>query len=181
MKKILFPLLLLIGAQNIQAQASDKTISFDGIGALQLGMSKAELEKLLKIKIVLKHIHVDEVYVETVKAKYMGVDVELDLMRSEDKVAILEEIGITNAGFKTADGVGIGTDQTTLINKYEKDLLIIQPAYEDGPEWKISKTRTTITHSKTESGYHAAIIYTLEKNKVIAIRVGPTPEFRDRE
>lgn len=177
MRNIFLFLFFVITAVNASAQKNDHIVSVDGIGQLRLGMSKVELEKLLKIKIVLKHIGVDERYVETISTKYLGKDIALHLFRSEDKIAILEGLEVTDPVFKTADGVGIGTDQSTIIDKYEQDLLIITPEYNDDNTLKKS-TRITFAHIDS---YRAAIIFTLLNKKVVAIEVGPTAEFRDRE
>src|SRR5687767_11512878 len=177
MKKIFLFIFLALTAGSASSQKNDYTVNFDGIGELKLGMGKAELEKLLNVKLVLKHIHVDEVYAETVQAKYLGKDVELYLMRSEDKIAILESITVTDPLFKTADGTGIGTDQSTIVNKYEGQLLIIHPEYSED---NIVKNKTTIILAKIDS-YRDAIIFTMANKKVVAIKVGPTPQFRDRE
>lgn len=182
MKKIFLVLLLVTMMTSTKAQNKDQVVSFEGIGALKMGMSKAELEKLLSIKIVLKHIYVDEVYVEDIPVKYMGVDMVISLFRSEDKIAIIDGISTTSPLFKTVDGIGIGTDQLTIINKYENQLLIIQPEYEnpEGPDVKLSKTNSTITLADIDN-YHSGIVFSLVNKKVVAIKVTLTPEFRDRE
>jgi hypothetical protein len=177
MKKIFLVFFFAVLGIFATAQKNDYVVSFDGIGGLQLGMGKAELEKLLKMKIVLKHIHVDQVYTETIHGKYLGMDVELYLMRSEDKVAYLEAVAVTNPVFKTAEGIGIGTDQSTIIDKYEDQLLIMHPDYsEDGTR----KNSYTIKVAYINN-YHSSIIFTMVNKKVVAIQVAPTPEFRDRE
>ena len=175
MKKIFLFLLFVVTVAHAGAQKNDYTVSYDGIGELKLGMSRAELEKLLQMKIVLKHIGVDEVRMETVHAKYQGKDIELHLFGSED--ASLEGISVTDPLFKTADGIGIGTDQSTIVDKYEDHLLIIQPVYSENETLKNS---TSITLVNLQN-YRAAIIFTLTNKKVVAIEIGPTPEFRDRE
>jgi hypothetical protein len=182
MKKILAFLSFLALSFNTMAQTNDFTISFDGIGKVKLWMGKAELEKLLNMKIVLKHIGIDQLYTETISAKYMGLDIELNLFRSEEKVAVLEGIRITDPKFKLPEGIGIGTDELTIINKFENHLLIMHPNYEnlDGPEYKLSKTNSTITLANIDN-IDNAIIFSLVNKKVVAIEVGPTAEFRDRE
>ncbi len=177
MKKIILFLFFAVTAGYASGQKNDYTVSFGGIGELKLGMGKAELEKLLHIKIVLKHIGVDELYVETIQAKYLGKDIALYLFRSEDKVAILESVQVTDPIFKTADGIGIGTDQSMIVDKYEDQLLIIQPEYSED---NAIKNRTTITFANINS-YRSAIIFTMVNKKVVKIEVAPTPEFRDRE
>ena len=177
MKKIFFFVLFVATASSGVAQKNNYTLSFDGVGELKLGMSKAELEKLLHSKIVLKHIGVDEVYEETIQAKYLGRDVTLSLFRSEDRIAVLESVRVTDPVFKTADGTGIGTDQSTIVNKYEDQLLIIHPDFFDN---NAVRNQTIIKLAKIDN-YRAAIIFTMVNKKVVAMEVAPTPEFRDRE
>ena len=162
------------GIANAQ---NNPTISFDGIGDLKLGMGKAALEKLLQTKIVLKHIGVDEAHMETVQAKYLGKDVALHLFGSAPGSVSLEGVKVKDPLFKTTDGIGIGTDQSTIINKYEDQLLIVQPVYSEN---NTARGSTTITFARIDN-YRAAIIFTLVNKKVVGIEVGPTPEFRDRE
>ncbi|MEO7923511.1 MAG: hypothetical protein ABIR30_07525 [Chitinophagaceae bacterium] len=182
MKKIFLFLSLVLFSVCAVAQKNDHTVSFDGIGAIKIGMNKAALEKLLGIKIEFKHIGIDEVYMESIQAKYLGVDMELTLFRRDDVGAVLEDISTTNPLCKTAEGVGTGTDQLTIINKFgDPYLLIIGPVWEEeGAEYRRSKTKTTITVAEIEN-YRSAIIFSLVNKKVVSIKVGPTPEFRDRE
>lgn len=180
MKKIAFIFSLLVCTAIGMAQKNDNILSFEGIGSLRLGMSKAELEKLLNMKIVLKHIGIDEVYVETISVKFQGADLELYLMRNEEKTAVLESITTKNPVYKTKEGIGVGTDELTIINKYEDHMLIIQPGYDDGPDFKRARGITTITLAHLDD-IRSAIIFTLENKKVVKIEIGPTPEFRDRE
>ena len=172
MKKIYLLVFFAITASCAGAQQNDNTLSFDGVGKLKLGMGKAELEKLLQMKIVFKHIGVDMVRMEAVNAKYQGKDVVLHFFDSS-----LEGIEVTDPLFKMADGTGIGTDQSTIIKRYEDQLLIVHPEYSD--EGKV-KDRITIKLVSIEN-IRSAIIFTLVNKKVVAIEVGPTPEFRDRE
>ncbi|MEO7984509.1 MAG: hypothetical protein ABI688_10545 [Bacteroidota bacterium] len=182
MKKIFLFLFLGTLVASVRGQQDQQAVSFEGIGALTMSMSKAELEKLLHIKIVLKHIHVDGIYSEDVPVKYKGVDMVISLFRSEDKVAMVEGIFTTNPLFKTAKGIGVGSDAATIIDKYEDQLLIIQPEYEnpDGPDYKLSTTKSTITLADIDN-YHFGIIFSLVNNKVVSVNVTYTPEFRDRE
>ncbi|MEO5946364.1 MAG: hypothetical protein ABIP79_06070 [Chitinophagaceae bacterium] len=179
MKKIFLFLCFVFVSICATAQNNDYTVSFEGMGAIKLGMNKAKLEKLLNLKILLKEIGVGVVMNETIKAKYMGIDMELYLF-GDEKSYFLEGISTTSPLFKTIDGIGIGTDQLTIINKYEKHLLIIHPEYVDEISAKTSKPRTIITLANIDN-YREAIIFTLVNKKVVAIEVGPTPQFRDRE
>ena len=178
MKKIALVFFVSMVSIAAQAQKNDFLVSFDGVGEIKLGMGKAELEKLLHIKIVLKHIGVDEIFDESVHTKYLGKDIVLMLTRSDNsKIAILEGFRVTDPVFKTTDGIGMGTDQATIVNKYEDQLLIIHPGYYEDPKLK---NGIDITLANLDN-YRAAIIFTMIGKKVVAIEVRPTPEFRDRE
>jgi hypothetical protein len=168
MKKILV-LLSFIAIYFIAfAQKGNHTFNFDGLNAFKLGISKAELEKILGKKIVLKHIMVDEVHTETIDVTYNGADFQLYLMRSQlpAVVAYLEGVSTKSPAFKTAEGIGIGTDQSKIIDTYEKDLLII--------------TKGSITLVDINN-IHSSIVFYLTDKKVTEISVEPTAVFRDRE
>ena len=166
MKKIFLLFSFVALSLGMVAQKDDHTLKFDGLGALKLGMTKAELEKLLNTKIVLKHIGVDEVYTETVNATYKGIDYELFLMRRDDVVAVLEGVTTTSPVFKTPEGIGVGSDQLTIINTYEKHLLMI--------------VRDYITYAHIDD-LRSSIVFTMQNKKVVKISIEPTAMFRDRE
>jgi len=140
--------------------------SFDGMDELKLGMSKAELEKLLKMKIVFQHIGIDQQYTETIKAVYKGIDMEIDLMGSEQQSVRLDGLFTTSPLYKTAEGIGIGSDQETIINTYEKQLLMM------------SQERITLADI---DNLHSSIVFLMKDKKVVAIGAEPTAAFRDRE
>jgi hypothetical protein len=166
MKKIflLFSLALLI--YNGFAQPGNTVLSFDGIDQFKLGMSRAEMEKLLNKKFVFKHIGIDERYTETMAATYKGIPYDLDLMGSDQKSVRLDGVSTTSPLFKTKEGIGIGTDQATIINTYEKQLLII------------SKDQVTLVDI---DDLDASIVFSMQNKKVVKITVEQTAMFRDRE
>ena len=168
MKKILVLLSFIAFYFITVAQKGDHIFNFDGLDAFKQGISKAELEKILGKKIVLKHIMVDEVYTETIDVTHKGVDFQLYLMRSQvpAEVAYLEGVSTKSPLFKTAEGIGIGTDQSIIIDTYEKDLLII------------TKGSITLVDIKN---IHSSIVFYLENKKVTEISVEPTAMFRDTE
>ena len=167
MKKIFLLLSLVIIFFIAFAQTTNHSASFDGLDEFKLGMTKAELEKILGKKIVLKIIG-DEIYMETVDVSYKGTDFQLTLMRSQtpSEVARLESVSTKSAAFKTPEGIGIGSDQSMIIDTYEMHLLII--------------TKTSITLVKIDD-IHASIVFYLENKKVTEISVEPTAIFRDTE
>ena len=148
------------------AQKDDHSLTFDGLGAIKLDMTKPELEKLFNTKIVLKVIGHSESYTETVNATYKGIEYKLHLMLNDNVGATLEGVSTTSPLFKTAEGIGVGSDWLTIINTYEKHLLMIS---------KDAITYTDINNLK------ASIVFTLQNKKVVEITVEPTAMFRDRE
>ncbi len=168
MKKIFLLLSLFTVFYIAFAQKSDHVFNFDGLDAFKIGITKAELEKIIGKKIVLKHILVDEIYTETIDVTYNGVDFQLYLMRSQvpAEVAWLESVSTKSAAFKTAEGIGIGSDQSKIIDTYEKHLLII--------------TKESITLVNIDN-IHSSIVFYLKDKKVTEISVELTAAFRDRE
>jgi hypothetical protein len=166
MKKIFLLFFLLAFSLGLNAQKEDQKLTFEGIGVFKLGMTKAELEKLINSKIILKHIGIDEVYTETVKAMYKGAEYEFQLMRNDNVVASLEGVSTTSPLYKTDEGIGVGSDQLTIINTYEKHLLMIG--------------REAITYAR-ENNLKSSIVFTMQNKKVVMITVEPTAMFRDRE
>ncbi|HUR66631.1 MAG TPA: hypothetical protein VMZ03_09785 [Chitinophagaceae bacterium] len=166
MKKVFLFLSIIVFSLVTRAQKDDHTLTFDGIGELKLGLTKAQLEKMLNTRILLKQIGLTESFTETVKTMYKGIEFELDLMRNDNVVAALEGVSTTSPLFKTPEGIGVGSDQLTIINAYEKDLLIISYG---------SITYTNINQ------IHASIVFVMENKKVVKVIVEPTAMFRDRE
>ncbi|MEO6613074.1 MAG: hypothetical protein ABIT05_07415 [Chitinophagaceae bacterium] len=166
MKKTILFICLLSPAFFLTAQNPVHLVSFGGIDELVSYMSKADLEKLLHTKIVFKHIGIDVQLTETVKATYKGAEMEIDMAGSDSKNASLEGVHTTSPLFKTKEGIGVGSDQQTIIDTYEKHLLII--------------TSGSITLVDIDN-LHSSIVFRMENKKVVAIGSEPTAAFRDRE
>ncbi|HEV7781466.1 MAG TPA: hypothetical protein VGO58_09375 [Chitinophagaceae bacterium] len=166
MKKIILLISFAAVASFASAQNNGHIVSFDGMDELKIGIGKVELEKLLKIKIEFKHIGKDERYTETINATYKGIPMEIDMMRSDEIVARLDGMRTSSPLFKTAEGIGVGSDQQTIINTYEKHLLIID--------------KETITLADADN-LHSSIVFWMKDKKVVAIGSEPTAAFRDRE
>ena len=166
MRKSLFLLFILFATISVNAQDTKQVLNFDGIEELKLGMTKADLEKLLKKKIVFKHIGIDEIYTESLDVTYKGIPFELGMMRSEEYGARLESVATTNPRYKTAEGIGIGSTELEIINAYENDLLMI--------------SRDQVTLAGIDD-IRSSIVFTMKNKKVVKISVEPTAAFRDRE
>ena len=178
MKKIL-PFLFMLLATTTIAQNKDYLLSLDGIGPIKLGMPLVELQKLLQTKIKLKVIDVDSVrLVETIKAKYKGIDVEIDLIKRQDYVAV-NGISTSSPLCKTKAGIGIGSTKLQIIAAYEGYHIDAEPLFEyEGDEKpKKNKTKSTITVKEDTEGY--AIVFSLLNNKVVSFEIYPI--FDDEE
>lgn len=166
MRKLVILILLVTVYTSLHAQKEKRILNFDGIEAFKPGMSKADIEKLTGKKIIFKHIGIDEQYTESVEVPYKGLTFDLLLMRSEEYGARLESVTTDSKEYRTTEGIGVGSDQLSIINTYEHQLLII------GAE--------TITLADINN-LHASIVFHMKNNKVVKISVEPTAAFRDRE
>lgn len=174
MKKI-FPVLFLFLATTTIAQNKDYLLSLDGIGSLKLGIPLTELEKVLKTKITLKVINVDSiVLVETINAKYKGINVAIDLIKWQDETIVVDGMSTSSPLCKTKSGIGIGSSKLQIIAAYEGYHIDARPVFEyegDDSKPKKNKTKSTITVKEDEEGY--AIIFNLLNNKVVSFEILP--------
>jgi hypothetical protein len=172
MKKLL-PFLFILLSTIAFAQNKDYLLSLDGIGPLKLGMPLIEMEKLLQTKVVLKVIDIDSVRLtETVKAKYKGIDVELNLFKRQDNIIALDGISSSSPLCKTKSGLGIGSTKLQIIAAYEGYHIDAKPVYDyDNDKPVKSKTMSTVTVKEDEEGY--AIIFSLVNNKVVSFEILP--------
>jgi hypothetical protein len=135
MKKICFSISVLI-TFVATAQNNDYLISMKGLGKIQLGMSTTELEKVLNKKIVLTKNYLDTLngyYQDSAKIKYKNADVLLEFQRSyfaPDQFR-MRLVGIRSASplYKTASGIGIGSDRVRIIQEYDNYHTNIHPVY----------------------------------------------------
>ncbi len=159
MKKLVIFLSLVILVACANAQVSNVTVDFEGIGALKMGMTKPELENLLQKKIDLRLIDVDSViHTETVWASYQGIDYEIDLIkRYGDSTTYIAVDGIaTKSSFcKTTSGLGVGTDKMKIVEHYENHHLTISPS--------------VIIVENDENSH--VLFFTLTDNKVTSVAV----------
>lgn len=178
MKKLLLPLFMLVTTITI-AQNKDYLLSLDGIGSLKLGMSIDELEKVLKTKITLKVIDVDPVVlVETIKAKYKGIDVVINLWKREDYIAV-DGISASSPLCKTSSGIGIGSTKLQIIAAYDGYHIDAKPVFEYEGDNKPKKIMTKSTVIVKEGVEGNAIFFTLVHNKVVSFDI--LPIFDDEE
>jgi len=178
MKKIL-PLFFIFLATTAVAQNKDYILSTEGIGSLKLGMPLVELEKLLGTKIKLKVIDVDPVALgETIKAKYKGINVEIELIKNQEYIAV-NGISASSPLCKTTSGIGIGSTKLQIIAAYDGYNIDALPFYDSGRDENLikSKTKSTVIVKEAAEGY--AIIFTLVNKKVVSFQV--LPMYDDEE
>lgn len=170
MKKIFLLLFIFLSTTSI-AQNKDYLLSLDGLGAIKLGMPFSDLEKILKANIALKVIDMDSVALtETVATKYKGIDVEIDLFKTQEYI-IVNGISASSPLCKTKSGLGIGSTKLQIITAYDGYFLDVQPVYEGDERLQKSKTKATVTVKEDREGN--AIVFTLLNNKVISFHVFP--------
>ncbi|MEO7983571.1 MAG: hypothetical protein ABI688_05785 [Bacteroidota bacterium] len=173
MKKIVV-LLLMAVATHATAQTTEYIVSMSGIGPLRIGMTKADIEKILAKKIALHYLSPkDSGYADTIKTKYKSIDLILYLGKQyfdEDKEEIvLTGIRSGSALCKTRTGIGIGDDKIKVVTTYENYTLYIWPDWEDDTYTKRSKSRSVINVSSDDS--QNTIVFHLVNKKVVAFEV----------
>lgn len=149
------------------------TVSMAGIAEIKVGMTKAQLEKLLNQPIKLSKLSKNEGYDrDTVHCTYkdLQLDVVLEKQQMEnDKTEILVwEVRSSSPQVKTRSGIGIGDDKLKIVSTYEGYLIYIMPEYENNYTTK-SKNKSTIWLHGDESG--KVIIFYLTDNKVTGMSV----------
>jgi len=144
LKKIFFFLFIAFVAKA-SAQNIDYTVSMNGIGALKIGMSQAELEKLLNQKFILKNaLDTAESWQDSTAARYKNINVTLFFQRhyTAENIYYMYLTGLKTSSplCKTKQGIGIGADKLKIIAAYEADNISMGPEFEDEAFTKKSKT-----------------------------------------
>lgn len=182
MKKILL-LLFIIAANCAAAQKNDYIISMKGLGALKLGMSQNEVEKILNQKIHLPNSldTINSNYQDTAKLKYNNINVQLEFDRSyyAPYKFRMRLIGIRASSplCKTATGLGIGTDQLKIIAAYDNYHVNIQPGFYSYYETEKGIGKSTLTimddiASAEEYGKDAyTMVFYLLNKKVVSFEL----------
>ncbi len=172
MKKI-FPFLFMLLTTTTIAQNKDYLLSLEGIGPIKLGISLAELEKILQTKVALKVINIDSVSLtEKINAKYKDINVEIGLIKWQDETIAVAGISTSSPLCRTKSGIGVGATKLQIIAAYEGYHIDAKPVYDyDNDKPVKSKTMSTVTVKEDEEGY--AIIFTLVNNKVVSFEILP--------
>jgi hypothetical protein len=134
--------------------SSEYLITKEGIGELKIGMFQADIEKLLKQSLVMKHAKdTGEVWSDTATVTYNKMEVTLYFQKSylEAHPEEMELFGLsTNSTLcKTATGLGVGDDRNAILAAYEDSPITM------GPE-NIMVNDTTWAFSKTNYSIHVS-------------------------
>lgn len=193
MKKIFLPLfisLLFFAAcsNNKKENAAvapndDYLVSMEGIGAVKLDMSQEELEKLLNKKIPLTNPTdtVSGSWQDTATVVYKDIVLKIDFQRSytkgDDFVMRVIRIETSNPLGKTANGLSIGSDKSTILDAYEPNWIYMGPDYSQ--EDTISTQRRYLIGVRDETQNSREINFYLVDKKAVAIQVAV--RFSDSE
>lgn len=157
-----------------KTETTPYTISKDGIGELKIGMTQAELEKLLNQKLAMKHANDMEAWGDTVMIKYKEIEVSLyfDRQYNEDeniKIMQLSALETSSPLCKTATGLGIGDERTAVLSAFEDNPINMGPEYEqvNDSTWAPSKTKYSI--NVKDDKWDRELIFHLVNKKVASL------------
>ena len=157
-------------------QNKDYLVSNDGIGELKINMKQTEVEKLLSQQFNFNALKDSAGYwQDTVKAKYRQIEVSLYFERHyiDDDNSIMQLSGIETSSTlcKTASGIGIGDEKSTIISAYDDNRIYMGPEYEavNDTTWLPSKTKYSI--NVQDDKYDKELIFHLTNKKVSSIGV----------
>jgi hypothetical protein len=150
------------------------TITKDGIGDIKIGMTQAELEKLLNQKLTLRHTNDADAWSDTATAKYKDIEVSLYFDRQyneNEKIKIMELMGVSTSSplCKTANGLGVGDERLAILSAYEDSPIDMYPESEmvNDSTWVPSKTKYNI--NVKDDQWDKAIIFRLLNKKVASL------------
>ena len=151
------------------------TISKDGIGGLKIGMNQSEVEKLLNQHFQFNAMKDSAGYwQDTVKAKYKEIEVSLYFERQyvDDDSSFMQLSGVetNNPLCKTASGIGIGDEKSTILSGYDDNPIDMGPEFEqvNDTTWLPSKTKYSI--NVKDDKYDRELIFHLINKKVSSLQ-----------
>ena len=110
---------------------------------------------------------------DTVKAKYKEIEVSLYFERQyvDEENSIMQLAGIETSSTlcKTASGIGIGDEKSTIISAYDDNPIYMGPEFEqvNDTTWLPSKTKYNI--NVKDDKYDKELIFHLLNKKVVAL------------
>lgn len=155
--------------------STEYLITKEGIGELKIGTFQADIEKLLKQSLVMKHAKdTGEVWSDTATVTYNKMEVTLYFQKSylEAHPEEMELFGLsTNSTLcKTATGLGVGDDRSAILAAYEDNPINMGPesVMVNDSTWALSKTNYYINVS--DDKWDKQIIFQLINKKVATIQ-----------
>jgi hypothetical protein len=195
-KSLLIPLgyallctfILLACKEKTASSASGKKVDSaylfnnQGLGDLRIGMTVEEVEKALGNKVTLMNKNPEEVYIDSAEVKYKGEPATLmfDRRYSQDESYFLVLGGVKTSSpkFKTAAGIGVGSDKEEIWEAYSTGYVFnLYPDYEDTTYTTFSKTRSFINVSTQEG--EIMYFFSLKDNKVSLVEMNVS--YNDEE
>lgn len=162
------------GNKEKTGAAAENTLSKEGIGELKIGMTRTDLEKLLKETLAMKHAKdTGEIWMDTATVQYAGMEVELyfQKMYSEEPTNEMELYGLSTKSplCKTSTGIGIGDDRNAVLAAYEENPITMGPesVMVNDTTWALSKTNYSIHVSDDQ--WDKQISFHLVNKKIASI------------
>jgi hypothetical protein len=145
----------------------------EGIGDLKIGMTKTDIEKLLKQPLAMKHANdTGEVWMDTAAAKYGEIDVEMYFQKhyttEGEPTNEMELFGVSTGSklCRTAAGIGVGDDRLAILTAYADNPINMGPEniMINDTTWGLSKTNYYINVS--DEKFDKQITFLLINKKV---------------
>jgi hypothetical protein len=162
------------GQKDKTPVSSEYTITKDGIGELKIGMLQADIEKLLKQSLVMKHAKdTGEVWSDTATVTYNKMEITLYFQKSyvEEHADEMELFGLSTSSplCKTSTGIGVGDDRAAILAAYEESPITMGPEniMLNDTTWGFSKTNFYINVS--DEKWDRQLSFILVNKKVATI------------
>lgn len=162
------------GKKDIKPVPPEYLLSKNGIGEIKIGMTRTEIEKLLRQSLTMWHAKdTGDTWADTATAKYRDLEVSLYFQRqySETPTTEMELTGISTKSplCKTAGGLGVGDDRNAVLAAYEDNPISMGPesVMINDSTWGLSKTNYYITIS--DSAWDKQITFNLVNKKIASV------------
>lgn len=162
------------GKKETTTASAENTITKDGIGDLKIGMTKTDLEKMLKATLSMKHAKdTGEIWMDTATVQYAGMEVELYFQKlySEEPTTEMELFGLSTKSplCKTKSGIGVGDDRNAVLAAYEENPINMGPesVMVNDSTWELSKTNYFI--HVNDDNWDKQISFYLVNKKIASI------------
>ncbi|MEO6613073.1 MAG: hypothetical protein ABIT05_07410 [Chitinophagaceae bacterium] len=160
-----------------KVEINEYTITKDGIGELHIGMTDAELEKLVSQRFNFRMV-VDSpgYWQDTIKTKYKNIEVSLYFERlggdSDSTYMQLTGLETSSPLCKTEYGVGVGDDKAAILQPYDDRPIDMGPDYEqvNDTTWSPSKTKYSV--NVKDDKWDREIIFHLVNKKIVSLAAG---------